>query len=269
RGRRRLGYRGGSNRGGTAGQEYRCGQPGHQPARTKQEIVHKRPSFKRKTSTILAVTPTQRPRRHAHAWKYLEYGCGNPHGACGIKRKVVHRTLQCLQSVAFGIQTSSATPLAGTPSCRARNPFMPYSVLITLHLFAAFIFVGTVFFEVLMLEGVRKHVSRESMREIERAIGKRARQIMPWTLLVLYSAGIGMAWHYRSVLAHPFDSAFGTMLTIKIVLALSVLGHFITAMVLGSKGLLNARYVQRIHTSVFTHMVGIVLLAKAMLYLNW
>ncbi|PLC50414.1 hypothetical protein CR159_08145 [Pollutimonas subterranea] len=146
---------------------------------------------------------------------------------------------------------------------------MPYSVLITLHLFAAFIFVGTVFFEVLMLEGVRKHVSRESMREIERAIGKRARQIMPWTLLVLYSAGIGMAWHYRSVLAHPFDSAFGTMLTIKIVLALSVLGHFITAMVLGSKGLLNARYVQRIHTSVFTHMVGIVLLAKAMLYLNW
>lgn len=146
---------------------------------------------------------------------------------------------------------------------------MPYSVLITLHLVAAFIFVGTVFFEVLMLEGIRKHVSRESMREVELAIGKRARQIMPWTLLVLYSAGIGMAWHYRGVLAQPFDSAFGTMLTVKIVLALSVLGHFITAMVLGSKGLLNARYVQRIHTSVFTHMVGIVLLAKAMLYLNW
>lgn len=146
---------------------------------------------------------------------------------------------------------------------------MPYSILITLHLFAAFIFVGTVFFEVLMLEDVRKHVSRDAMREMERAIGKRARQIMPWTLLVLYSAGIGMAWHYRSVLAHPFDSSFGTMLTLKIVLALSVLGHFITAMVLGNKGLLKTRYVQRIHTSVFTHMVAIVVLAKAMLYLNW
>lgn len=146
---------------------------------------------------------------------------------------------------------------------------MNYSVLITLHLFAAFIFVGTVFFEVLMLEGIRKHVARDSMREVERAIGKRARQIMPWTLLVLYGAGIGMAWHYRAILAHPLDSSFGTLLTIKIVLALSVLGHFITAMVLGSKGLLKTRYVQRIHISVFTHMVCIVLLAKAMLYLQW
>ncbi|HUG58380.1 MAG TPA: hypothetical protein VL002_09120 [Candidimonas sp.] len=144
---------------------------------------------------------------------------------------------------------------------------MSYPVLITLHLFAAFIFVGTVFFEVLILESIRKDVAREPMREVERAIGKRARQIMPWTLLVLYSAGIGMAWHYRTVLAHPFDSGFGMLLTIKIVLALSVLGHFITAMVLGSKGLLKTRYVQRIHISVFLHMVGIVLLAKTMLYL--
>ncbi|MFW7341697.1 hypothetical protein V0R37_09125 [Pollutimonas sp. H1-120] len=144
---------------------------------------------------------------------------------------------------------------------------MNYVVLITLHLFAAFIFVGTVFFEVLMLEGVRKHVPREAMRQVEGAIGRRARRIMPWTLLVLYGAGIGMAWHYKAVLAHPLDSAFATLLTIKIVLALSVLGHFITAMVLGGKGLLKTRYVQRIHISVFTHMVGIILLAKTMLYL--
>lgn len=144
---------------------------------------------------------------------------------------------------------------------------MNYVVLITLHLFAAFIFVGTVFFEVLMLEGVRKHVPREAMRQVEGAIGRRARRIMPWTLLVLYGAGIGMAWHYRAVLAHPLDSTFAMLLTIKIVLALSVLGHFITAMILGGKGLLKTRYVQRIHISVFTHMVGIILLAKTMLYL--
>lgn len=144
---------------------------------------------------------------------------------------------------------------------------MNYVVLITLHLFAAFIFVGTVFFEVLMLEWVRKHVPREAMRQVEGAIGRRARRIMPWTLLVLYGAGIGMAWHYRAVLAHPLDSTFAMLLTIKIVLALSVLGHFITAMILGGKGLLKTRYVQRIHISVFTHMVGIILLAKTMLYL--
>ncbi len=144
---------------------------------------------------------------------------------------------------------------------------MPYSVLITLHLFAAFIFVGTVFFEVLMLEGVRKHVPREAMREVERAIGSRARRIMPLVLLVLYGAGISMAWHYRAVLAHPFDSSFALLLSIKILLALSVLGHFITAVTLGSRGKLKTRHVQRIHYSVFAHMVGIVLLAKAMLYI--
>src|SRR3546814_3953032 len=98
---------------------------------------------------------------------------------------------------------------------------------LTLHLFAAFIFVGTVFFEVLMLEGVRKHVPHEAMRQVEQAIGLRARRIMPWVLLVLYGAGISMAWHYRSVLAHPLDSTFATLLPLKIVLALSVLGHFI------------------------------------------
>lgn len=146
---------------------------------------------------------------------------------------------------------------------------MSHSVLITLHLFAAFIFVGTVFFEVLVLEGIRKHVGRESMRETERAIGARVRKIMPWALLVLYGAGLGMAWNYRAILAHPFASSFGTLLTIKIVLALSVLGHFITAMVLARKGRLKTRYAQRIHISVFTHMVGIVLLAKAMFYLHW
>ena len=146
---------------------------------------------------------------------------------------------------------------------------MNYSVLNILHLFAAFIFVGTVFFEVLMLEGIRKHVPYSSMRDVEQAIGKRARRIMPWTLLVLYGAGIGMAWNYRAILAHPFNNSFALLLTIKIVLALSVLGHFITAMLLSSKGLLKTRYVQRIHTSVFTHMIGIVLLAKTMHYLTW
>ena len=146
---------------------------------------------------------------------------------------------------------------------------MQHSILVVVHLFAAFVFVGTVFFEVLILEGVRQHVAPETMRTMEKAIGKKARQIMPWTLLVLYLAGLAMAWNYRAALAHPFSSSFATMLTIKISLALSVLAHFITAMVLGSKGRLNTRYVQRIHYSVFTHMVLIVLLAKLMFFVDW
>lgn len=145
---------------------------------------------------------------------------------------------------------------------------MAYPILLILHLFAALVFVGTVFFEVLMLEGVRKRVPREAMRLLETAIAARARRVMPWVLLVLYGAGLGLAWQHRAALAHPFASSFGLLLTLKIVLALSVFGHFLTAMSLQRRGRMNARAFKRIHLSVFCHMVGIVLLAKAMFYLH-
>lgn len=146
---------------------------------------------------------------------------------------------------------------------------MSHSVLIVLHLFAAFIFVGTVFFEVLVLEGIRKHVPHDAMKSVEVAIGRRARRFMPFVILVLYGAGIGMAWQYRAALAHPLDSSFATLLSIKILLALSVLVHFICAITLGAKGKLKSRHFKRIHISVFLHMIGIVFLAKAMFFLHW
>lgn len=146
---------------------------------------------------------------------------------------------------------------------------MNYYILLTFHLFAAIMFVGTVFFEVLILENVRKRVPREVMRTMEMAIGTVARKLMPWVLLVLYSAGIGMAWQHRDVLAHPFSSSLGLLLTIKIVLALSVLVHFLGAMTLMRTGKMRSIHFKRIHISVFCHMVGIVFLAKAMFYLHW
>ena len=146
---------------------------------------------------------------------------------------------------------------------------MAYPVLLILHLFAALAFAGTVFFEVVMLEGVRKHVPREAMRLIESAIGARARRVAPWILLVLYGAGLGLAWQHRAALAQPLASSFGLLLGLKIILAVSVFGHFLTAMALQRRGRLNGRNSRRIHISVFCHVVLIVLLAKAMFYLHW
>lgn len=143
---------------------------------------------------------------------------------------------------------------------------MNYPILLLIHLFAALFFIGTVFFEVLMLEGIRKRLPRETMRAIEIEIGNRARRIMPWVLLALYSAGIAMAWNYREALADPFARPMGLFLSLKILLALSVFGHFITAMTLRKKGRLKSRHFQLIHLSVFCHMVGIVILAKTMFY---
>ncbi|WP_281686972.1 CopD family copper resistance protein [Pseudomonas citronellolis] len=147
---------------------------------------------------------------------------------------------------------------------------MIYPILLTLHLFAALMFVGTVFFEVLILESVRKHVPAAVMRQVEQGIGKRARRLMPWVLLMLFGAGLGMVWtRYLPLLADPLASSFGTLLSLKILLALSVLGHFFSAMFLLHSGRMNSTYFRRIHLSVFSHMVGIVLLAKGMFYLSW
>lgn len=146
---------------------------------------------------------------------------------------------------------------------------MSHFVLVTLHLFAAIMFVGTVFFEVIILEGIRKPVGREAMRTVETAIGRRARRVMPFVMALLYGAGAAMAWQYREELAHPFESSFATLLSVKIVLALSVLAHFVTAVTLSARGKLKSRHFRLVHLSVFCHAVLIVVLAKAMFHIAW
>jgi hypothetical protein len=146
---------------------------------------------------------------------------------------------------------------------------MSYPILLVLHLLAALVFIGTVFFEVLILENVRKDVPHDAMHEVERAIGNRARTLIPWVLLVLYSAGIGMAWQHRAALAQPLTSSFGLLLWLKILLAISVFVHFATAMAWRRRGLLRGRRSRLLHLSVFVHVVAIVLLAKGMFYLHW
>lgn len=147
---------------------------------------------------------------------------------------------------------------------------MLYPLFLTLHLFAALIFIGTVFFEVLFLESIRKQLPVKVMLLVEQAIGRRARTLMPWVLLVLFGAGVGMVWlRYLPSLAMPTVSSFGTLLMVKILAAVSVLLHFLAAMFLFKSGRMSARYQHFIHTSVFCHLVAIVLLAKAMFYLTW
>lgn len=147
---------------------------------------------------------------------------------------------------------------------------MSYPLFLTLHLFAALVFIGTVFFEVLFLESLRKQLPARIMVLLEQAISRRARQLMPWVLLVLFGAGVGMVWlRYWPLLLAPWQSSLGLLLVLKIGLAVSVLGHFLWAMWLFRRGRMSARHVHIIHTSVFLHMVAIVLLAKGMFYIAW
>lgn len=150
---------------------------------------------------------------------------------------------------------------------------MSYGLLLTLHLLAAIAFAGTVFFEVVLLAGARRHLPATVARATEQALGDRAVAVIPWVLMVLYGAGLALAWQHRAALAAafaaPLASSFGLLLALKIGLALSVFGHFLAAMWWRRRGVLGGRRSRRLHLSVFCHVLAIALLAKAMFYLHW
>ena len=147
---------------------------------------------------------------------------------------------------------------------------MPYLLFLLAHLFAALIFIGTVFFEVLILARLHHQLPARVMVLVEQGVGQRARVMMPWVLLVLFGAGLGMVWlRYLPVLTAPFASSFGTLLTVKLTLAASVLLHFLLTMLRMRLGRVGPRYLRFVHLSLFAHMVAIVVLAKGMFYPTW
>lgn len=147
---------------------------------------------------------------------------------------------------------------------------MSHGLLVTVHLFCAAIFIGIVAFEVLILEGIRQHLPAQYMALVEEGIHRRGRRVMPWFVGLLFVSGIAMAGStYREVLHAPFTSPFGTLLLLKILLATSVLVHFILAMKHAICGSMSSARFKYTHLSVFVHMVLIVILAKGMFYIRW
>lgn len=146
---------------------------------------------------------------------------------------------------------------------------MPYGFWVTLHLLAAIAFAGTVFFEVVILGSIGRKLPARTMLPVEQALGTRAVAVMPWVLLLLYAAGLAMAWQHRTLLAQPLTSSLGLLLSIKMLLAFSVFGHFMAAMLWRRRGQLHVRRSRRLHLSIFCHVLAIAVLAKAMFYVSW
>jgi len=146
---------------------------------------------------------------------------------------------------------------------------MNYAFSHIIHLFCAFIFIGAVFFEVLILESARKKVPKEAMQAIQGGIMHRARRLMPPVVLTLFLSGGYMASIHLTDLPSLWSTSFSTLLTAKMLIAGSVLLHFITAMTLSLRGKMTSFRFKFIHLSVFSHMVAIVLLAKGMFYFSW
>jgi hypothetical protein len=146
---------------------------------------------------------------------------------------------------------------------------MSYSLLHVLHLLGAIAFVGTLFFEVVILAKVKPQLDPGALIELEQALGRRTRTVLHWVVLLVYGAGFGLAWYHRQALADPFASSFATLLSLKIVLAVSVFLSFgLVAMLLRS-GRMSPSLYRKLHWAVLIQMLGIVLLAKGMFYIQW
>lgn len=135
------------------------------------------------------------------------------------------------------------------------------------HLLAALVFVGGVFFEVLVLSQALRRLTPDARREVGQAVSARAVRVMPWVVLLLFASGAVLVWQrYLPLLHAPAGSWFGTLLAVKIVLAFSVLLHFLLAVVKMVRRRLSAAWSKYIHAAVFIHMILIVFLAKLMFY---
>jgi hypothetical protein len=145
---------------------------------------------------------------------------------------------------------------------------MSYLLLKFIHLSAAAFFIGGVFFEVLILSRATRQLDQAPREQLSRALGQRARRVMHWVVLALYGAGLGLAWRYRGALHDPFASSFGTLLALKILLALAILGHFLGVVYLMRSGRMTPARSRLIHLSVLVLMLGILFLAKGMFLLS-
>ncbi|MDP2746679.1 CopD family copper resistance protein [Pseudomonas sp.] len=146
---------------------------------------------------------------------------------------------------------------------------MSYSLLHVVHLLAAIAFIGTLFFEVIILAKVKPQLAPGSLTELEQALGRRTRTVLHWVVLLVYGAGFGLAWQHRQALADPFSSSFATLLSLKVVLAVSLFFSFgLVAMLLRSGRMTPSLY-RKLHWAVLAQMLGIVLLAKGMFYIHW
>lgn len=146
-----------------------------------------------------------------------------------------------------------------------------YAIAHIVHLFCAIFFVGGVFFEAAVLSVLHSgRVSREARQEAEKAIATRAVRVMPWVVLGVFVSGFAMVYErYLPALAMPFVSSFALLLMIKIILAFSILAHFVIAVCKMRRQMMTVAWSKYIHRAVLAHMIVIVLLAKLMFYWVW
>ena len=138
----------------------------------------------------------------------------------------------------------------------------PYAQII--HLFCAIIFVGYLFFDVIILRAASKKMPPELAQKAKQAIGSSAIKIMPiCVLLLVLTGGMMMSSLVGSKAGGYFETKLQIFLMIKFCLAMVI----VAAVIIN----LSCKFIFKrpsplgnIHPIALTLAVAIVLLAKVM-----
>ena len=138
----------------------------------------------------------------------------------------------------------------------------PYAQII--HLFCAIIFVGYLFFDVIILRAASKKMPPELAKKAKQAIGSVAVKIMPiCVLLLVLTGGMMMSSLVGSKAGGYFETKLQIFLMIKFCLAMVI----VAAVIIN----LSCKFIFKrpsplgnIHPIALTLAVAIVLLAKVM-----
>src|SRR5690554_2241840 len=144
---------------------------------------------------------------------------------------------------------------------------MTYLTIKTLHLLAAIAFIGTLFFQVLILAPASRRLAPAVREAIGPVLDQQARHVSHFAALVRYGAGLSLARPYRTLLAKPLSSTFTILLSLKILLAFLIIGHYVSLIFRRRGRLIGVRGMLWLNVSLLVHAVLPVVCAKSMFVL--
>lgn len=133
--------------------------------------------------------------------------------------------------------------------------------LLTIHLFCAALFIGTVFFWAFIIDVVRNHNPHIDLDVAETLFSRRLRPIMSANVTVLLLSGLGLFYNRYGALA-GFDTLYAYLLSVKGILGILGIGtfYFMPQIVKNFKNRAKAHDIA--HHLLFFVMIFIVILAK-------
>lgn len=135
--------------------------------------------------------------------------------------------------------------------------------LLTLHLFSATLFIGTVFFWTFIIDWVRNRYPQIDLDEAETLFSRRLRPIMSVNVTILLLSGLGLFYHRHGALK-GFDTFYAYGLSLKALLGIIAIAAFFFMPLLIKLFKDKMRAHDIAHYLLFGIMILIVILAKAL-----